>query len=303
MNDMLDLARRQGYVSAADAKALGHHRQELTRLTRAGELRRSVRGIYLPLPDNHTRETRHALVTRGILDGDPFSAASHHSALAVHGINLYGVPWSQIHLLDPRKSSKAHETVHRHVLRPGDQIVTVDRHRVAALPLALCQVAARFGLASGLVAMDHALHRGLVTTDELSALLQSGRLRRGVRSARRAVELADGRAESPGESRLRAIVAAGPFSFDPQVNVGGPGSGHRVDLLIDGRVALEFDGEQKYEGIEGKKALVDEKRREDWIRSQGYGFVRVMWAELDHPATLRHVIHKEVLQSRVRRAA
>lgn len=302
MNQILDLARRQGYVTASDVKALGAHRMQLTRLVRSGDLIHTVQSVYLPAEPFKPEES-HARVTRAILAADPFAAASHHSALALHDLHLFDVPWTQVHVIDPRRSSVKHQSLHRHVLRPGDRVERLDGVRVIDLSLALCQVAARFGMVAGLVAMDHALQRDLCTPDDLMAVAESGRLRRGIGSVRRAVDLADGRAESPGESRLRAIIDAGPFRYDLQVNVGGPGSGYVVDMLVDGCVVVEFDGEVKYDGIEGKKALVAEKHREDWIRSRRYGFVRTMWPQLDYPNTLRRVIHDEVVSTRARRAA
>lgn len=296
--NLFDLVQRQGYVSAADATDLGINRMTLKRLVDAGRLLRTVRGVYL-LADDRTPERRHRAVTQAALDADPWSAASHHSALVMHGIHLYGVPFDQVQVADPRRSSRSHRSLHRHVLREGDEVVTIDGYRVISLPLALCQTAARFGVAAGLVAMDHALRLALCTVDDLRSIVESGRLRRGVGAARRAVALADGRAESPGESRLRLIVAAGPFDYDLQVSVGG----YAVDLLVDGCVVVEFDGGEKYDGFEGKQALIAEKRRADWIRGKGYGFMRTMWPELDYPVALRRALHERVLETRARRAA
>lgn len=297
MEPILELARRQGYITTAQAIALGGHEHTLGRLVRAGKLIKTIRSIYLTAVPR-TPEAAHALVTRAFLESDRWSVASHHSALALQGINLHGVPWDQLHVADPRKSSRSHASLHRHVLRDGDPVIDVGAHKSLALPLALCQVGARFGVTAGLVAMDHALHQGLCTTDDLAAVIESGRLRRGIGAARRAVSLADHRSQSPGESRLREIVAQGPFMYDLQVNVGAPGDGYVVDLLVDGCVVLEFDGGEKYEGLEGKKALVAEKRREDWIRGEGYGFMRTMWPELDYPVAVRHVLTDKVVVAR-----
>lgn len=302
MEAILDLAARQGYVTTAQARALGAHEHTLTRLVSAGELVKAVRRVYHSV-DDRTPEQRHALTTRAMLDADPWSAASHHSALALHGVALYGVRWNQVQVADPRRSSRSHESLHRHVLREGDVVAEIDGLKSLTVPLALCQVAARYGVVAGLVSMDDALRKGLCTPDDLAAIAESGRLRRGIGALRRAIELADGRAESPGESRLRAIVAEGPFSYEVQANVGGPGEGYRVDLLVDGCVALEFDGAQKYDGVDGKLALIAEKRREDWIRDQGLRFMRVISPELNYSVALRRVLHGHVVAARAARAA
>ena len=49
---------------------------------------------------------------------------------------------------------------------------------------------------------------------------------------------------------------------------------------------VEFDGAVKYDGAEGREALVAEKKREDRIRELGYQVVRLTWAELADPHRL-----------------
>jgi very-short-patch-repair endonuclease len=66
----------------------------------------------------------------------------------------------------------------------------------------------------------------------------------------------------------------------------GAGFVGRVDFLVAGRVVVEFDGAVKYEGAEGRAALVREKQREDRLREAGYIVIRVTWSDLDRPAVL-----------------
>lgn len=294
MDELIDIARRQGYITTREAMALGAHEHTLGRLADAGLLERGARGTFL-LPSDRYLSDAHALLTKSQLDRDPFAAASHHSALALHGIALHGVAWGQVHVLDPRKTSSVHRSIHRHVRRPTDRFTQVDGYPVATLPLALAQVAARFGVTAGVVSLDHALHLDRCTTDDVSEILALGRLRRGLTFVRRALDLADGRAQSPGESRLRCILADAPWSIESQVNVDGPGSGYELDLLVAGRVAVEFDGDCKYQGPEGHRAVIDEKRREDAIRDMGFGVARFTWTELDYPVAVRRTIQRRVL--------
>lgn len=67
----------------------------------------------------------------------------------------------------------------------------------------------------------------------------------GVRNARAAVGLADGRAESPPESELRVVLVLGGFQVTPQVPIADRGRlVARVDLAVDGyKVAIEYDGQ------------------------------------------------------------
>ncbi|MEP6651128.1 MAG: DUF559 domain-containing protein [Lapillicoccus sp.] len=58
----------------------------------------------------------------------------------------------------------------------------------------------------------------------------------------------------------------------------------RVDFLIRAEgVVVEFDGVLKYEGAQGRDALVREKRREDALRALGFRVVRLTWSDLYHP--------------------
>jgi len=301
MHELLTFARQTGFVTSADAMAHGYGRNTLRRLTQDGLLSHTSFGVYL-VPDDRTPEAQHALLTRALLHLDPFSVASHHSALALQGVALYGVPLNQVHLADARCSSRRHESVHRHVLRGGDLWRTVAIGVRALEPAhAALQVAARYGTGPGIVALDSALRARLCDEADLERIVSGGRIRRGLRQARYAAEHADRRAESPGESLLRGIVTAGGWAFDLQVNVGGPGQGYRVDILVEELVVLEFDGEGKYQGEDGPKVVFDEKRREDYLRGLGFEVLRVTWPELHHPVTLQRLIHEALVRARARR--
>ena len=99
---------------------------------------------------------------------------------------------------------------------------------------------------------------------------------RGVRQGRQVLELADGRAESPGESLNRLqLLRAGFRRIRLQVPVPGPlGRDYRVDASVDDvPVWIEFDGARKYTddrlrgGRSLESVLLREKRREEWIRA------------------------------------
>ena len=67
----------------------------------------------------------------------------------------------------------------------------------------------------------------------------------------------------------------------------------RVDFLFRAqRTIVEFDGLVKYAGADGRQALIDEKRREDGLRSLGYQVVRLTWRDLHDPALVRRLIRE-----------
>ena len=98
---------------------------------------------------------------------------------------------------------------------------------------------------------------------------------RGIRQVRWVSDFADGRAQLPGESVSRIqLFRLGFESPELQVPVDGPGgSRYFVDFGLKGiRVFGEFDGQGKYRdealrsGKPLEQVLLEEKRREDWIR-------------------------------------
>ena len=119
---------------------------------------------------------------------------------------------------------------------------------------------------------------------------------RGRRAAERALTLADGRAQLPGESvsRLR-LLDIGFAQPSLQVPVPGPrGTMYRVDFGLDDVDAWgEFDGMVKYRGLAEASArtphsiVEEEKRREDWIRGTTQRrFARWTWEHLADASTL-----------------
>jgi very-short-patch-repair endonuclease len=119
---------------------------------------------------------------------------------------------------------------------------------------------------------------------------------------------ADGRHESPGETRLAHALRLLGIAATPQVPI--PGSNAVVDfLLVETPVVIEFDGQVKNgrssDDVDpfgrrqpGRDVLWKEKRREDRLRELGYEVVRVIWSDLDSPRELAARIRRAVERSR-----
>jgi hypothetical protein len=135
--------------------------------------------------------------------------------------------------------------------------------------------------------MDAALLTRGVTAQELRTAAARATTWRGGRRASRAVALADGRAESPLETRgrLRIVGAALPI---PGLQVEIRAAGRLVGVVDawyeEAAVAVEFDGRVKYtdpwRGRTPDRVLWDEKRREDELRSLDIRIVRIADADL-----------------------
>jgi hypothetical protein len=146
----------------------------------------------------------------------------------------------------------------------------------------LVDVARSWTELAAVAAMDAALLRGLTTREELERVLRRQSFVPGIPRAVRAVDLADGRAESWLETQGRLTFAAlGLPPFVPQVELRVDG---RLVKVVDGwypepALAIEFDGQVKYRrpafGRTPAEELWREKRDEDLLRSLGIQFVRV----------------------------
>lgn len=280
-------------ASRAELYALGISRQSIDRATAKGQVIRVGRSA---LVEAHTwtnaqPSERHALRARAamrVLRGRPL-ALSHHSALSVMGLPVYGVD-DKVHLAHTHAGSHHRSGAWvRHPAVPGDWIIWRDQMPIVRASLASLQVADAFGVEAGLVSADAAMTAGSSAVDFQQAL-SVGRFGRGVTSARTVAAFADPRMESPGESRARWLMrVCGLPACEPQAWIRGPGGfAARVDFLFaDHRTIVEFDGMLKYRSPDALRA---EKIREDRLRKLGYEVVRLTWADLADPARVKRLI-------------
>lgn len=283
-------------VTARQLKGIGLTTNQIARLVSRKRLLRLRRDV---LVDSQWWSAlspweQHVPRARGVLRSlDPAGtggfALSHHSALALHGVALYGVD-QDVHLVrtTPGRGHRSTSLQVHPAIEPEHLVDAFGLPLVRPAP-AILQVAAASGVEAGLVSADHALRERLCTSDHLKDFLDRCCLRVGRPFAAVVVEHADGRHESAGESRTAwALHLLGYRGVEPQVTIRTPQGMFvaRVDFLL-GRVVIEFDGMSKYDN---PSVLRAEKRREDTLRSLGYQVVRITWDELvDLPALRRKI--------------
>lgn len=238
-------------------------------------------------------ESRHRLEVYAAameMRGGP-GVVSHISAAAWWGLPLFRRRPSEVELTvhGPLRAA-TRSGIRRHLDRLDRSDVQVHEDlRCTSLERTVFDVARIEPPEVALVCLDAALRSVSVKGREWDAAAHGewkGRMfercraaagRRGVRRARWMIDLADGRAESPGESVSRLqLVRLGFARPHLQVSVPGPGSRtYWVDFgLEDVHAFGEFDGEGKYMDIavRGNRSLDEviyaEKLREDWIRGR-----------------------------------
>ncbi len=304
MDDILDWARANGGLfTTRQAARHGLDAAALSLAVRRGTARRIAQGVYALGPRPATAEARHRELCRGLLLLHPDAVLAGRSAVLAHSLPLWSVPLQSALLMRdvPRQRRRSGA-----VVRPPDRAGgPVDTPLGPAEPahVAVVRLALDHGAVPAVVALDAALARGRMTLGQLDAEIARRSGHRRVQQALAARALCDLRSESPGETRLRVILAGWGMALEPQFVVrDGERFVARVDLRVAGtRVLIEFDGLVKYTDG-GVEALVREKRREDRLRALGWTVIRFTWRDLDDPARVIDTVRRAVLRDAALRA-
>jgi hypothetical protein len=214
---------------------------------------------------------RHLIACAAVLvtlDDGP--VISHGSAVTLHQLEAPHRLDDEVRLTDETQWRTGRGYRVACAALPPYRVIRAEGFLATSPARALIDCAREWQVTDSVVAIDAALQARLVTRAQLVSALHFGRHRVGIGFAGRALNLSDGRAESPLESRGRlALLAAGLPRPELQVEIyDARGFAGRVDAWYqDAGVAIEFDGQVKYRQPDGDrtpgKVLWDEKRRED----------------------------------------
>ena len=219
-----------------------------------------------------------------------------HSAATVWRIPTIGLRHPVHALTLQNDGGRSRAGVLRHYApKAGLKFVRRDGLLVTGRIRTVLDLAAFSPFVEAVVPIDHVLRpdiaQGLpaLTKEQLLAGIDGNYTAAAEKRIRAAVEFADSRSGSPGESYSRALMWVAGFEAPELQHEMRDGSGlvGYTDYYWDGvRVVGEFDGVEKYvkpEYLKGRtisQAVVDEKDREDRIRALGNGVVRWVWADL-----------------------
>ena len=225
---------------------------------------------------------------------------AHESAAVLHGIPVIGAWPKVVHVVEETATGgRSSGFVVRHGVREMPPLVSRDEVLLTTPARTAVDLARTRSFASGLAAADYVLAAGLATIDELDAELVRGARRPGQARARLAVEHADARAESVGESlsRARMIELDVPRPELQQSFYDADGYIGRTDFWWpELKIVGEFDGKVKFGRAIGgdeastREALCREKQREDRLRRLGLGVVRWIWSEALDQRTLARLL-------------
>lgn len=275
----------------SDALSLGFQTRQLQALALTGGCTALTRGWWaIGAPaDELDRHRLTATALQRHFEGRAW--LSHYSALVAHGLPVDGADLGRVHLT--RTCDRQSRQQPAFTLHPALGVAIDETTR---LSVALVQTGTVCDPFAVLCAADAALGRGLVTSESLLRASELTARHPGTARTRTLLVHADGRHESPGETRLAAVLRQLGVAATPQVRLSGDQWRYRVDFLLEGApVVIEFDGKIKYGSGDDVFA---EKVREDRIRSWGYEVVRVTWADLAHPERIARLIAQAIARSR-----
>ncbi len=279
-----------GLVLTTDLATAGLQPADVRSATRG--LFRIRRGAYAVRPPRDDRE-HHALMARAVVAQHDLGVVLSHTSAA----DLLGLPVAERHLHtvhlshhDGIRPGHRHG-VHSHLGVVGDrEVMELGRLPVTAPLRTVVDCSLLLPLDEALAIADHTLHRGQVHPGELGDAVAALPRGPGVRTARRVALMADGRSESPGETRTRLQLIEAGWDVEPQAIIRdreGLFVG-RVDFLLrETPIVVEFDGRAKY-GLDGdvEGAHWREKLRHDRLNDAGYVVVRVVWRDLFDPGSV-----------------
>lgn len=256
---------------------------------RAGELVCVRPGRFVAAGVGRSPEDRHRhLVAATFAELRPGAVLSHASAAVWHGLPVPLAELERCHVLRPgRTGGKRGRHLHVHRGEAAEDVVEIDGVPMTSLARTVEDLTRSLDPMFALAVADRAAALG-VDMAEIQERRARAPRRPGNACAREVVGLADGRAESPGESwsRWRMHQAGVPMPELQRVLRDAAGDQvARVDFWWESvRLVGEFDGEIKYgrllrPGQSVADVIRAEKAREEAIRRTGNWVVR--WTAKD----------------------
>ena len=208
-------ARQHGVLSWSQASSTGVTKSDARRLVRNGEWGRPYTGVYsvrtLTPPSGSESHLRTAAMAAQLALG-PNAFVGGETAARLWG--MQGLPlWDRrtIHMVIPAIGAQRHHhriTLHSWPTSP-EEVTTLHGIRLTDPGRTLRDTLLRVDRETAICLMDSVLNQGLVRNDDIEELELANRGRRGCVNVRRWWRLADGRAESPLETRVRLICVDG----------------------------------------------------------------------------------------------
>lgn len=293
-------------ITTAQARECRLTPGELAAAVRRRELRRLYPGVYLFDPDLVQQPTarmihRAALLSEG---GD----ACLYGASSVLAWGVQGLPSvDRVEVAIVGGTSRRARSpgaglafgddlppvVVRQVPVLPAEVRLLDGLRVRDVGLSVVDAALDLDRPTALSVLDSALHLELITVEELHCLIAAAKGRPGIQRIRPLVDVADARAESPLESRIRLICIDGHLAPDELQHRVYDSSGLLVavgDLgwVLGRRRPLLAEADGKVHALPA--AVFRDRRRGNLLVPAEYDTVRFVWADSMRPSYVLYVV-------------
>ncbi|KAA1422611.1 hypothetical protein FE697_010490 [Mumia zhuanghuii] len=289
---------RGGYFVRADLDALAIDPEVLGPWMRQRHVRRIRHGAYAVAASYDPLKEAEQYAVRCLAVADklaPNAVLCGPSSLAVQGKPLVGADLSRVHVVrrDGQTGRDQAGVRHRRFAVSDEDLVEIDGRLMTSEVRAIWESGVCNSPRSSLVLMDHALLAETVTRDDLERVGDVFASWAGSRAPRTALALADGRAESAGESVTRWFFHVFDLPMpDLQfvvVDAYGEPIGRTDYAWHDHRLLGEFDGKIKYargfvEGKDPDDIVMDEREREKQLCARRYGMIRFVWRDVWRPS-------------------
>jgi hypothetical protein len=288
----------RGFFTRAEARELGYGDRAVAAAMRARLWHRIRRGYYTFADEWAGLDPvgRHRVTSRAVAHSLGTGVAlSHVSGLVDHGVDVWGIDLSRVHVtrLDGGPGRIEGDVVHHEGRCVEDDIVERDGAKVLRPARCGIEAASRASNEAALVLFDAVLRGGHADEDGLFRQFTIMEHWPYTQHLHVPVRMADGRSQSVGESRGRWLFRwCGLPAPVLQYEVRDP-SGDLIgitDWAWPGQGVLgEFDGRTKYgrllkPGQDPGDAVFREKVREDRLReATGMRMVRLIWSDYDAP--------------------
>lgn len=299
------LGLQDGLITRAQALRTGFSRNEIDWLAGAGRWRPVARAVYLVGHDPRAELSRRCEIRAALLSLGRHAHAVLGTAAELHGIA--GLPRSsEIHVAlpgsrgRPQSAGPPNVVLHQIERWPG-QVVRVDGLPATTPLVTVAEVILRVARYPAVSVLDSALSRGLVTGDDLLVIPRLIRGRRGAVAARSYLAEADGRAQSPLETRARLRCVDGRVPPDALQLEVRDDDGYLLGVGDLGwrapRVIAEADGQGPHGTPE---AVFADRRRQNRLVNAGWTVLRFTWQDTLDPAYIPWTVRNAIAATRVR---
>jgi hypothetical protein len=284
-------AGQDGLITAGQCEALGFSPGELRRLVGSRRWRGVFRGVYFTRPEimSDRQRVRAALLSLG-----PAAVAVLTSAGIVHGWPvLPRDPTVQISLPGARRRLDQPGLTARQLVLDPEDVTTIDGLAVTTPARTAADLLLRLPSPEAVAMLDAVLHARLISADDLDAASALLYRHRGAIRARESIAAADGRAQSPLETRVRLICQEG--GVPPEALQFPVYDENGILIAITDfawpscNVLAEADGRAIHSTPD---ALLHDRRRQNDLTARGFIVIRFTWSDTHRPAYIIQTVRR-----------